>query len=212
MRFSDWARQLNVIVQPATVAVGQPVLRVKDVFTTRDGSWEPSQALGSIPQWARDTYLKPFNSPDYFDDAGGDHHVFGCIWDTPNNKPIKTGAIHYYTWTDNSNHVDMPVKTQGGWANVVMYNKFYPDQGERGAWAWHPAGSVPADVVVGGGMPYAFHVSFFATWTLETGTVIDPPTDPDADEQLRKDVDSLIAWAEKMNLYYPQGPQYVKPS
>ena len=54
-RISDWAKQLNVIIQPATVAVGQPVLRVKDVFTTRDGSWEPSQALGSVPQWARDT-------------------------------------------------------------------------------------------------------------------------------------------------------------
>ncbi|HCB14178.1 MAG TPA: hypothetical protein DEP36_11520 [Gammaproteobacteria bacterium] len=54
MRISDWAKQLNVIIQPATVAVGQPVLRVKDIFTTRDGSWEPSQALGSIPQWARD--------------------------------------------------------------------------------------------------------------------------------------------------------------
>ena len=201
-RISDWAKQLNVIIQPATVAVGQPVLRVKDVFTTRDGSWEPSQALGSLPQWARDLYLKPFNSPDRFDDAGGDHHVFGCVWDTPNNRPVKSGAIHYYTWTDNANHVDMPVKTGSGWANVVMYNKYFPDQGERGAWAWYPVG-VPADVVLGGGMPYANHVSFFVSWELSTGAVIDPPT---GDSQR---IDDLETWARAWSRNHPGGPQYA---
>ena len=205
-RISDWAKQLNVIIQPATVAVGQPVLRVKDVFTTRDGSWEPSQALGSIPQWARDTYLKPYGSPDYFDDGGGDRHVFGCVWDTPNNRPIKSGSIHYYTWTDNKNHVDTQVKAQSGWANVVMYNKYFPDQGERGAWAWYPASSVPADVVLGAGMPYNNHVSYFASWVLETGAVIDPPTDPDDKARM----DKFEAWAIAFSAYWKDAPQYAK--
>lgn len=202
------------LMPPAPIA-GQAVLRVKDIFTTRDGSWEPSSGTpGSLPQWARDLYLKPWGHPDYFDDAGADHHILGGIYKPLLNQMEKTAKIHYFTWTDNGNHVDMQVKEKSGWANIVMSNKFDHTAGQRGAWAWYPrVGGVPADIVTGGGMPgMGWHVSFFATWTLETATVIDPPTDPDADEQLRKDVDSLMAWAGQMSSYYPQGPQYVKPS
>lgn len=195
---------LNLVVQSATVQAGQQYYKLLDLFSTRDGSWEPSQVMGAIPQWARDRYLKPWGSPDYFDDAGGDHHVFGCVWDTANNRPLKTGKIHYYTWTDNANHVDMDVKEKSGWANVVMYNKYYPDQGEKGAWAWYPStGGLPADIVMGGGMPYGNHISFFASWVLAYAE--DTLPDPTEDARILK----LEAWAKAISAQYPQGPQYV---
>lgn len=200
---SEEATRLNVQVVAPVVTDGSPVYRLRDLWTTRDGSWEPSQALGSIPQWARDAgYLKPWGSPDYFDDAGGDHHAFGCVWDETNQRPFKQEVIHYYTWTDDSNHVDTPVKAQSGWANVVMYNKYYPDQGERGAWAWYPKGPHPADVVRGGGMPYGNHVSFFAAWTLTTGGIVVPPTDLEV--RMNKFETWAIAWSKS----YPERPQY----
>lgn len=68
-----------------------------------------------------------------------------------------------------------------------------------------------SDIVYGLGLPFNRHVSFDVVFKVKGAVIVDP-TDPDEDEQLRKDVDSLMAWAEKMNLYYPQGPQYVKPS
>ncbi|MEZ4769898.1 MAG: hypothetical protein R2844_15880 [Caldilineales bacterium] len=53
------------------------VFRLVDLFTTRDGKWEPDPGLlGSVQAWARQAYLRSTTDPDYFDDAGGDHHLF----------------------------------------------------------------------------------------------------------------------------------------
>lgn len=212
-RVSTEAVKFNIAIAPATVAAGQPVYRVRDIFTTRDGSWEPSGVPGAIPQWARDAYLRPWGAPDYFDDGGGDHHMFGAIVDATTNRTIKPAAIHYWTWTDNANHVTMPVKDKSGWANVLMFNIFYPDldadpnTGARGAWAWTPAvDGIAADVVKGGGMPFDWHVSFFITWELTTGVGEPPPPPPD-------DVGSRIAaletWARGWSTNHPGGPVYV---
>jgi hypothetical protein len=70
---------------------------VKDIFTTRNGSWEPLDQTGSIPQWARDEYLKPFDAPDYFDDAGGDHHLFAAVIGL-DGKLVRGQEIIY--WSD----------------------------------------------------------------------------------------------------------------
>ena len=61
---SDWAQKFGISIEPATGNPGETVYRVKDIFTTRDGSWEPSDKPGSVPQWARDAYLKPANHYD----------------------------------------------------------------------------------------------------------------------------------------------------
>ena len=79
-RISDGAKAFNVTIRRATPVSGK-VLRIKDIFTTFYGSWEISSSDGSLPQWARDTYLRPFGAPDYFDDAGADHHLFGGVFD-----------------------------------------------------------------------------------------------------------------------------------
>lgn len=210
---SDAAVSLGIQVVKAKVQPGQKVYRVRDVFTTRDGSWEPNPSIPySIPQWARDAgYLKPWGAPDYLDDAGADHHILGCVWNPATKTTDKSAIIHYYTWTDNGNHVDMAVKPKSGWANVVMFNNYNPDAGERGAWAWYPrVPNVAADIVQGAGMPHKWHVSFFASWELVTEG--DSQPEPQPDTQLRKDVDSLIVWAEAMNKAHPGGPQYVRPS
>lgn len=203
------AVKFNVSIIRATPVNGK-VYRVKDVFTTRDGSWEPSSIPGGIPQWARDTYLKPWGSPDYFDDAGADHHVLGGVYDEATKRMVKTAIIHYYTWTDNANHADMPVKEKSGWANIIAFNKFSPgsdmnpDTGERGAWAWYPrVPGVPADEVRGGGMPDGWHVSWFATWTLETDAVVEPP--PTEDPRIAK----LDTWARAWSTSHPGEPKYV---
>ena len=78
-RISDWAQKFGISIEPTAGNPGETVYRVKDIFTTRDGSWEPSDKPGSVPQWARDAYLKPANHPQYNDDAGADHHLFGAV-------------------------------------------------------------------------------------------------------------------------------------
>jgi hypothetical protein len=173
---SDWATQFKLSVircedrpdQPA----GELVYRVKDIFTTRDGSWEPSDKPGSVTAWAREQYLRPWHAPDYFDDAGGDHHLFARVLDR-NGQPLKQEGL-VRCWSDGfqklgdinyTGYISLTPKEKSGWANLVLFTSYNPDRDERGPWCWCPAGA--ADVVVGGGMPYNWHVSFFVVWQLE---------------------------------------------
>jgi hypothetical protein len=186
MRIGDWVPRFNVAVKrceerPDTPA-GDIVYRVKDIFTTRDGSWEPSGAEGSLPQWARDAYLRAHNAPDFFDDGGGDHHLFARILDLDGRPVVTSGLVKY--WSDGfsqlgnpayQNYVRMTPKEKSGWANQVIFNSFSPERGEHGAWCWCPDG--PADVVVGGGMPFNWHVSYFAVWQAEHRTPVVAPID-----------------------------------
>ena len=177
VRVSDWATKFNVTIIPAAGQPGETIYRVRDLFTTRDGSWDVSGKTGSVPQWARDTYLKPGNHPQYNDDAGADHHIFGAVAQGDRLQPH--GTIHYWTFNDNGNHTDQRVKLHG-WANIVMWSSssFVPERGERGPWAWAPKG-VNADIVIGAGMPANQHISFWAVWEPYTvPVVIIPPIDP----------------------------------
>lgn len=210
LRIGDEAKKLNISVDRATPNAAGQVYRVRDIWTTRDGKWDVDGAPGGLPQWARDTYLKGFGAPDYFDDAGGDHHMFGGIYNEVNRNMENNATIHYWTWTDNANQVDMPVKVKSGWANVIMFNKFNPAEppGNQGAWAWRVASSIPSDVVKGGGLAFGWHVSFFASFVLtnETGT---PPVDPPPTSDTAARVAKLELWARAISKAYPQGPQYV---
>ena len=81
---SDAARDFKITVkgldERPDAPEGDIVYVVKDIFTTRDGSWEPSPDIpGSVTAWARERYLKPFGAADYFDDAGADHHLFALV-------------------------------------------------------------------------------------------------------------------------------------
>ena len=101
MRITEWAKSIGIQVTPfdavSAPAAGTMVFRVKHIFTTRDGSWEPSNKPGSIERWARDEYLS-----SSFDDAGADHHLFGRV--NVGDGYNGLAKIHFWTFTDNANH------------------------------------------------------------------------------------------------------------
>jgi len=151
---------------------GDIVYRVKDIFTTRDGSWEVSSNPGSVNQWARDEYLRPWGAADYFDDAGADHHLFARVLDL-NGNPVKERDSILY-WSDGFNklgdpnytgYVKQTPKEKSGWSNAVVFSGYVPERQEHGPWSWCPRGA--ADVVVGGGLPANWHVSTFVVWQAE---------------------------------------------
>lgn len=141
---------------------------IKDVFTTRQGSWEASDRRGSMEQWARDAYLKPWGAPDYFDDAGADHHLFGAVIGVDGKLMSGKGIIF---WSDGFEQLGVEsydaytlrnTKDRSGWANIPINNSFVPERGENGAWCWAPLGA--AEVICGGGLPANEHVSTFVVW------------------------------------------------
>jgi hypothetical protein len=168
----------SVAERPDLLPAGDYVYLIKDVFTTRDGRWEPSSVYGSIDQWARDAYLKPLGDPEYFDDAGADHHLFAAILDK-DGKLLKNMDMLY--WSDGFAQLGNPAyngyvqgslgfryprtKERSGWANIIMSesSNYVPERGEAGPWCWTPYG-LPAEVICGGGMPAKQHVSVFAVW------------------------------------------------
>jgi hypothetical protein len=192
MRVSDWATQFGITIEPAIAEPGSPVYRVRDIFTTRDGSWEPSDKPGSVPIWALD-YLKPPKHAQYFDDAGADHHLFGAVMgDADNLQPH--GTIHFYTHTDNSNHADQRVKWSG-WANIPIFGH----SETPGPWSWYPKNRHRADVVKGGGLPGGWHVSFFVVWEIVTGAPVKPPVIiPPVPLTLEQRVAELERWRNEL--------------
>ncbi len=184
-RVGRWIEPLNLEIKRVDQRPDHPTgdihYVVKDIFTTRDGSWEPSEQMGSVEQWARASYLKPFGAPDYFDDAGADHHIFAMVLGL-DGKPLPDYEIRY--WSDGfaqlgnpaySNYTLRRTKTHSGWANIPMYgSNFYPESGQQGPWCWTPAGA--SEVVVGGGMPANHHVSFFVVWqAVQAGETLPLP-------------------------------------
>jgi hypothetical protein len=163
---------------------GDIIYVVKDLFTTRDGSWEPSHVPGAISQWARDAYLKPLGAPDFFDDAGADHHLFAAIIGLDGQLMRDQEVIF---WSDGfaklgdptySGYVSRLTKSHSGWANIVIgpSSNFIPERGEMGPWCWAPRGA--AEVVCGGGMPAKQHVSTFVVWQAVRRPVEQPPAKP----------------------------------
>lgn len=143
---------------------------IKDLFTTRDGSWDRSDNLGSADPWARESYLKPSGHPDYFDDAGGATHLFAAVIGLDGR--LQRGHACYF-WSDGfakladntyTGYRIQHTKEKSGWANLFMAasSSYAPERGESGPWCWCPAGA--ADVVCGGGLPARQHISTFAVW------------------------------------------------
>lgn len=196
-RISRGASKLGVkVVIPKTTTMQY---RVVDIFTTHNGAWEVSGSLYSIPQWARDAYLRR-----EFDDAGADHHLFGMVLNK-NGAHVQAATIKFGTpqWGD-SNDVVVQVKARSGWANIPLYpsSSFSPERGERGGWVWHPVGN-DSEIVTGGGLPNNHHVSTFAVWQEVDDAVVLPPTDDDEGlgqqvAVLQQRVAALEGWARRI--------------
>ncbi len=186
-RLGSWVDFLNLGIKAVherpDAPQGDIVYVVKHLFTTRDGSWEPSDVMGAVEPWARDAYLKPWGAPDYFDDAGADHHLFGAVLDLDGRFVREAGIVY---WSDGfgqlanpayAGYVRRTTKPHSGWANLPMDGgaNYFPENGQQGPWCWAPAGA--SEVVVGGGMPANHHVSVFAVWQAVRRSVAPPPGD-----------------------------------
>ena len=200
MRTGDWIKQFNISVKTCEERPDKPqgdiVYRVKDIFTTRDGSWEPSATPGAVNSWARDEYLKPWGAADYFDDAGAVHHIFAKVLDL-NGNPVKDRDSILY-WSDGfdklgdpnySGYVRQTPKEKSGWSNIVVFSGYVPERKEIGPWSWCPAGA--ADVVVGGGLPANWHVSIFVVWQAEKRSAAPKPEKPQQPEPPKPPVDKV---------------------
>ena len=183
---------------PDAVPSGDYVYLIKDIFTTRDGSWDPKNVYGGVDQWARDTYLKPFGDPEYFDDAGADHHLFAAILDKDgkllknmdmlywSDGFVQLGNSAYNGYVQGSNGFRYPrTKERSGWANIVMDpgSNYVPERGEMGPWCWVPFG-LPAEVMCGGGMPAKQHISVFVVWQAVARGAVTLPGLPEGDHKI----------------------------
>jgi hypothetical protein len=173
-RLGAWVDFLNLgikgVAERPDAPAGDVVYQVKHIFTTRDGSWEPSDAMGAVDPWARDAYLKPWGAPDYFDDAGADHHLFGAVLGLDGTF-VRESEIVYWSGGFGqlanpayAGYVRRTTKPHSGWANIPIDGgaNYYPEEGAQGPWCWAPAGA--SEVVVGGGLPANHHVSVFVVW------------------------------------------------
>lgn len=125
--------QSPLVSAPADVA--DVVYLVKDIFMTYYGSWEPTGDYESVPEWARDDYLRPT-----FLEAGADHHLFAAVIGL-DGQMIKGHEIVFWSdgfdRLDDSGYTDYTrerTKDSSGWANLFMAggSSFVPQRGDIG--------------------------------------------------------------------------------
>ena len=200
IKMSADARLMNYTVKQGT----NTLYRLTYLFTTLEGSWEvtPDKPY-SIPKWAKDRYLLPPSDPHYFDDAGGNHHLFIRVEDENGNAlPV---AVRFWSEEDDHGVPLNPItkntgEKRSGWQNLDIYNSFNPARGERGAWSFAPVDAL--DILVGGGLPNNAHVSTFAVWSkVDPGT--QEPTDPPSDK-------TIVAVDVTMTTHYADGSTSVR--
>jgi hypothetical protein len=183
-RISPWVVENNVYIEDlwnSPVPGGaEHVYLLKDVFTTINGSWEVTDERWSVPQWARETYLKPFGADDYFDDAGADRHLFAAVIGL-DGELLRLKEVIY--WSDGFENVNNPeydgyvfreTKEKSGWINIPIGpgSSYVPERGESGPWCWMPTGG--SETICGGGLPSNHHVSTFAVWQKVKLTLAPP--------------------------------------
>lgn len=155
MRISEGAEYAGAEVN------GTPNLyRVKDIFTTYQGSWERGKSPYSPPQWAELDYLFSMR-------PGGDHHIYVRVLGTPLPPKI------VFQSTTLRQEIDSLGEQ---WANFPVSQAYYSPNSPP--W-WHflePDGQV----VYAGGLPEGEHVSFFVVW--EPNPDIDEPDKPTTHE------------------------------
>jgi hypothetical protein len=166
---------------------GQPseVYDLIDVFTTVDGTWDPSDKVGSIPVWARNSYLRSLSDPYYCGDLGGATHMFILVLDQHGVPAEGTQTIYWssglgslpprkddsYVYRSTGHH---------GWSNCYMEHHgsgYTPPN--RGPWCMAPSGV--ADVLEYVGLPYSWHISTFGVWKARPAGTAEPDKDHEAD-------------------------------
>lgn len=175
MRISEGVKRLNLSI----VDKKKGDYELVELFTTQDGSWEPSNKYFSVPLWAL-TYLPGFTS------AGAATHAFVRVEDT-NRKPITIDVRFGSAAISTNSKPEM-------WAIQQVSGNYKPDHGERGSMTIDfPAAR---QRIEGVGLPWNNHVSVFAIYRQmveqSKPPVVVPPARPDGGtmvvsvEKLRK--------------------------
>ncbi len=168
---------------------GNEVYDLAWLFTTLDGSWDPTSDKFSITQEPRDRFLKPMDDPEYCNQGGADHNLIQAVIGQ-NGKLMHGKGLLY--WSDGYAKLGSPGydgyvrrnTDDHGWGDIEIFPPGYDPQTEQGPWCMCPIGL--SDVVVGMGMPWRWHVSFFGVWQARAAGVVVPPgpADPPASGDL----------------------------
>jgi hypothetical protein len=185
-RLTPWFDALNLAIKRIDERPDHPsgevVYVLKDVFTTRDGSWEPSELPFAAPDWARAAYL----DPGVFTKAFERTNLYAAVLDEADNfihgHPILSWSDGFERLGDASydGFVRQNAWETPGWSTMVMYSSssYAPGSGQTGPWCWMPA-DVAAEVVCGGGLPDGEAVSIFAVWQAMRADDVTPEPTPD---------------------------------
>jgi hypothetical protein len=144
--------------------------KVKDQFTTRDGSWTPNGELYSITPEMAARYGADANS------LGGATNIYVKLEGGPG------GEVRFFT---NGGLVEKHPPQSNGWAHTTMFNpgSGYNPNNNVGPWSVM-ADEAPSEIVSGIGLPFGWHISTFVVFQWdddeENGETPGPvdPTDP----------------------------------
>lgn len=149
MRIGDGVRAINAELLHSD---GDYIL--VDAWTTIDGQWYVSGSPYSVPQWAVDDYA-------IAGELGGNQHLYVRVLDENGHVNLNASVV----FKNNDMVQTREVERKDGFANLPVWNIFYPDQGQNGG--WETGVVVPENTAFGlqgGGLPYALHVSLFTVY------------------------------------------------
>ncbi len=178
----------------ASMTPTTPVWKLKDLFTTVDGLWDPlppdhADAIYATPAWARAAYLKPWGDPLYNDDGGAATHILVC---SINGAGAPYPGAGFAFTSDGARYLQPPTAINvtvmtakaHGWANLPMSkpgSTFFPPA--HGPWSFTKLGI--SDIVVGSGLPGNHHITTCGVWVSTTWGEVSTPVWTDLDSALR---------------------------
>lgn len=147
--------KLRIEVQK--VSTPSKVWRLTDLWTTVNGSWEPSTSVYSVPAWAISEFASVFPM------TGGDHNIYAIMLARNGENvvlPVRDQKMKF--WHNHGVFVKEPKAS--GYFEQDIFGSFNPDDpAQRGGWSVAPSHPV-ADMVNGMGLPLNHHVSLFCVW------------------------------------------------
>ena len=119
-----------------------PYYRIIQVFTTRDGSWQPSTNPGSIDQWAVDAW----HSGADWKGAGGTNNFFIKVLDKAGNVVVGKG-LYYWQGAMTSDptkltNINQKTTWNDGTENLPVWDSYNPSLGQMGKWGGTTVGRV----------------------------------------------------------------------
>ncbi len=131
--------------------------RVRDVFTTHNGSWQLNDSVYGLPAWLE-------RQPDQ---PGGAEHIYVRL-SAATPSDVNPPWVKFAT--------DIIIESQPlgryRWANMPALNTYSPPA--QSGWRHWLEGD--GQIVVGGGLPDGEHVSLFVIWELNIEP--DEPEEP----------------------------------